>query len=445
MYLAIVITNYDKILQLLSKLKGKNIALACSGGRDSVVLLHMSISAGLSPDVLHMNYGLRGKESQNEEAFVKVLAKKFKLKANLHKVQPGELNPVGKGIQEKARNLRYRWFEKLKYDHILVAHHAQDNAETILLNGIRGAGLTGMSGMNNGFTENSLILRPLLALSSNQIQQYARKYNLEWCEDSSNKSIKYNRNRIRINVLPELEKINPKAAVHLVETAEILQEYRQWIDDITETYKDKYVTGNQMIFPEEIKSKPYVNSLLYELLKSYNITRQQVTTLTALLHSPGKKIHTGNHSITVTGQGLLITTEEPEHTEDRMIHFNLTEGEIKWGDYGTIVIKHLPADKLPKPNGKNTILLGLEKNALLCLRTARKGERIQSFGMTGTQLISDLFTNAKVYTSQRLQYPVLEFQNKILWIAGIRASEHTRTNKNHNIVFFLEYKFGNSN
>jgi tRNA(Ile)-lysidine synthase len=438
-------TNYDKVLQLLSKLKGKNIALACSGGRDSVVLLHLCIHSGLSPDILHVNFGLRGKESQAEEAFVKALATKFNVKVKIRQVTPDELNPKDAGIQEKARNLRYNWFGTLRYQHILVAHHAQDNAETLLLNGIRGAGLTGMSGMNDGFTENSLILRPLLGLSSNHIQKYAGKYNLEWCEDSSNKSSKYNRNRIRINVLPELEKINPEAAMHLAETAEILGEYKQWIDDITETYKNKYLDGNQLLLPKEITSKPYITSLLYELLKGFNITRQQVTTLSTVLHAPGKKIQTGKHCISVTGQGLLITLEKPEHAEDRMIYFKLTEGEIKWGEQGTIIIKQLPDNNIPKANGKNSILLELQENSLLCLRAARKGERMQSFGMKGTQLLSDLFTNAKVYSSQRHKYPVLEFQNKILWLAGIRSSEHTRTKKNHNNVFFLEYKFGNSN
>ena len=183
----------------------RRILLACSGGRDSTVLLHFLVHQGLKPAVAHCNFKLRGPESDQDEAFVKQMAGKMGLlfyAKSFNTAAYAEENGIS--IQMAARELRYGWFDELMkkdgYHFILTAHHFNDQLESFMVNFGRGTGIAGLTGIEQG----GKILRPFLQQTRQEIETYAKQQKVKWREDSSNKKTDYLRNRIRHKVIPEL-------------------------------------------------------------------------------------------------------------------------------------------------------------------------------------------------------------------------------------------------
>ncbi len=187
---------------------GKKVLVAVSGGLDSMVLWHVLESLGYPLEVAHVNFGLRGKESERDEALVKKTAKKKGVTLHIKKVLPSEW--PGKSLQERAREIRYEWFAQLaakrNADAVFLAHHAGDQTETILLNLFRGTGIWGLKGI---LPHNQLWVRPLLDFSKEEILIYAVQQGLEWREDASNQKTDYTRNAIRLNLLPVVRSLFP--------------------------------------------------------------------------------------------------------------------------------------------------------------------------------------------------------------------------------------------
>ena len=201
---------FRNIQKLVPNVENARFLLAVSGGVDSVVMAHLFHSCHLHFDVAHCNFHLRGKESNEDMNFVqnidflkdrKIFIKEF----DTYKLQENS----GKSIEMVARDLRYKWFNELlpDYDFLCTAHHANDNAETLLLNIARG---TGYRGLNAIPQKNGKILRPLLHISSQQIENYAQENKISYRVDASNFSLIYHRNKIRHQLIPILEEINPE-------------------------------------------------------------------------------------------------------------------------------------------------------------------------------------------------------------------------------------------
>lgn len=232
---------------LLKKIKesslleaGDRVLIGVSGGVDSVVLLdllvRLSEDVGLTISIAHVNYGLRGKESDRDEKFVKGLAKKYDCQLFLAK--PKGLKNKSDNLQLGARNFRYKFFldaaKKINADKIALAHHADDQAETVLLHLSRGAGLNGLTGMDSSRELDNVVklVRPLLPITRKEILGYAKERLLKFVEDSTNKTNKYSRNFIRHDVLPLLSKANPNIVKSLCKTANILRDDDIALDSI---------------------------------------------------------------------------------------------------------------------------------------------------------------------------------------------------------------------
>ncbi|MEJ1930069.1 tRNA lysidine(34) synthetase TilS, partial [Nostoc sp. NIES-2111] len=192
--------------------------LACSGGQDSVVLAHLAHRQGLPFALAHVNYRLRGPESDMDEIFVRELA--AQLGVAFHVSHP--VIDKQAGVQEQARHARYAFFAQLLQEHgyagILTAHHAQDQAETILLNLLRGTGLRGLRGML-AYSPERKLGRPLLHVPKTDIEAFAKAQNLRWREDGSNAGDAYTRNRLRHHLLPILHQLHPGWEANLLSTA----------------------------------------------------------------------------------------------------------------------------------------------------------------------------------------------------------------------------------
>lgn len=231
---------------------GDAILMAVSGGVDSCVLMELlsSLKTAMGFDLCvgHVDHGLRGGESDADERFVSGAAKKLSLPFYSTRLQGLKDSD---NIQDAARAFRYGALIKMARAHgakkIAFAHNRNDQAETVLLNLVRGAGLDGLSGMpvRRALDNGLLLIRPLLAFSREDISRYAAENNIEYRQDSTNLTTKYSRNLIRHNVIPELLKINQRAVDHLYETAAILRDDDELLDSLAEEALAKIAVGGE--------------------------------------------------------------------------------------------------------------------------------------------------------------------------------------------------------
>ncbi len=226
--------------------KGQTILVAVSGGVDSMVLLHLlqrlSKTWKLKLHVAHVNHNLRGKAANADQAFVKQQCLQYKIKYHTIKWQP----PKRGNIQGAARKFRYNYFQelakKLKINHVLTAHHLDDQAETVLLQLIRGSGIKGLGGMSNisELKKDCYMIRPFLPFSRQKIEKYARRLKVAYVEDASNQMKYYTRNKLRHELMPLLEAFNPCIKESVAQAAISLQQNHQAIDLIARTYANDY-------------------------------------------------------------------------------------------------------------------------------------------------------------------------------------------------------------
>lgn len=232
-------------------LPGDSILIAVSGGIDSCVLLHLLAGIGeefgFSLAVGHVNHGFRGAESDADEDFVRSIALKYSLSFYSERF-PGLKD--GDNLHDAARNFRYDALMRMALSagakKIAFAHNRNDQAETVLFNLIRGAGLDGLSGMpkKRALSDGLSLIRPILDLGRDEIAEYARSSKINYREDSSNSTSKYSRNSLRHNVFPELLKLNSGAIDHIFEAADLLREEDEYLDSLADDLLTKLIDGS---------------------------------------------------------------------------------------------------------------------------------------------------------------------------------------------------------
>lgn len=210
------------------------VLCAVSGGLDSMVMLALLHSLGFGVEVLHVNFGLRGNDSEEDQKLVEHFCRQLSIPFHLKKIEPDEWKRAewkGQSIQMIARTLRYNWFRQMAarrgVDRIAVAHHADDQAETILLQVLRGGGLSALAGMS---PQTGLMIRPLLETNRAELEAFAHEKNIAWRQDQSNLESKYDRNRIRNEVFPLLESAFPGFQKVLNRNASRWQAYAEGIE-----------------------------------------------------------------------------------------------------------------------------------------------------------------------------------------------------------------------
>lgn len=232
---------------------GDNVLVGVSGGADSSVLLDvlsvLSTRIGFKLHIAHVNYHLRGRESDRDQRFVIGLGKKYS--CTVHIAHPKTVMGNGDNLQNMAREFRYHFFLKtakeLKANKIALAHHADDQAETVLLHIIRGAGLKGLTGMRSSrvLIRGLMLVRPLLSLERSEIRSYAKAKKVKFVEDSTNRTNKYERNVIRNEILPRLKKANPRVVANIYKTSRIIQDDEKCLDSLAKkAYSRLFRDGN---------------------------------------------------------------------------------------------------------------------------------------------------------------------------------------------------------
>ena len=388
--------------------------VALSGGADSVALLLFLDEMGYQVHAAHCNFHLRGAESDRDEAFCESLC----LQKNIpfHRIHFDTLTYAEThhvSVEMAARELRYGYFEQLRKDigasGICVAHHRDDSVETVLLNLIRGTGLRGLTGIQ---PRKGYILRPLLCVSRQEIEHFLQERGQEYVTDSTNLVADVLRNKLRLQIIPLLQTLNPAAIDNILRSTGHLAEAQLVLDSISYKLKDV----KQLYFSklEEFGSSEYA---LYEWAKQYGFNGPQVKDMLTA--------ETGSVFSSSMGYDLLV--DRDSYLVEPILK---PYKEVRIPEEGTYILDEITKIKVKKSPAyvsKNPSVATLDAQKVafpLTVRRVEEGDRMQPYGMRGTKLLSDLLTDCKLSLfDKRRQLVVVDAQGVVIWAVGLRVSQ----------------------
>lgn len=405
----------------------KKVLLAVSGGVDSVVLCELSKEARLNFAIVHCNFGLRGEESSRDEAFVCSLGEQYAVEVYVKRFDTAAYAKDQKlSIQEAARTLRYKWFEEVRTEkgvaYTLLAHHADDNIETVLMNFFRGTGLDGLTGIPEEKKE-AHCLRPMLHFRRSEIESFAKERSLQWVEDSSNAANKYTRNFFRNELIPQLQKAFPKVEDNLLNNIQRLQGtnvlYREMIDNLKKKVCE--VRGEELHIPV-LKLMQYKNtSLIFEIIRDYGFGENYVDEVLKLADaSSGKYIANEQYRIIRHRAWFIIA---PKTVAAKTFVIEKKDEAVLFDTY-QLLLKVVPVEKFSLDKSSNVAQLdSKELQFPLLLRKWKKGDYFYPLGMRKKKKLARFFIDQKLSQTEKEKVWVLESHKRIVWIVGYRIDD----------------------
>jgi tRNA(Ile)-lysidine synthase len=402
--------------------KKSKILLAVSGGADSICLFFALKDLGYDIQIAHCNFNLRDIESDQDEQFVKDIANKYSIRyfvKSFNTLKFAEQNKLS--IQMAARQLRYDWFEELLVENnfscIATGHHKDDSIETFLINFIRGSGISGLCGIQ---MKNNNIVRPLLSLTRNQIEEFLTKKNIKYRNDSSNSDIKYLRNNIRHQLIPLLKEINPKIQETISNEIEMLNGinniFKEKVDDI----RKSIIIKREDLFIIKITDLLNIRNLefiLYDLLRPFG-SFQVKNIINSLRLQSGKQFFSNTHCILIDRENVIISLKKT--TNNKEIKIFRTDHEISMPLY----MKLSETSDLSIIN--NPLFAKFDLNKLtfpLVLRKWKNGDKFIPLGMNNFKKVSDFFVDEKYTLNQKKEQWILCSEEDIIWIIGKRIDD----------------------
>jgi tRNA(Ile)-lysidine synthase len=420
-----LLTSFEKYIQTQHLFTKKDrLLLAVSGGVDSVVLCELCYLAGYDFAIAHVNFQLRGLESEADQLLVTGLASKYKVPFFLKKMDTMQYANQNKvSIQVAARELRYQWFQDLlKQDstlkYIITAHHADDNTETILMNFFKGTGINGLKGI---VARQQQLVRPLLFAAKSELLEFAALHHLLFREDASNAEDKYTRNYFRNQLIPDIEKVFPQVTQNLQQNAVRFK-------DIHVIYQEAMAMKKKKILFKEgamhkipvlrlLQEKSYY-SILYELIKEFGFTAQQTGEVEKLLYAPsGKYVASASHRVLRNRKWLLITSLNSQTAGQYLLEKENRSLSFEDGNL-SMLLTQVPVEVDTDAN-----IAFLDANQIqfpLILRKWKTGDYFYPLGMTKKKKLSRFFIDQKLSLAKKEQIWVLESNQKIVWVLGIR-------------------------
>ncbi len=474
----VLLSALRRSLESVSLLRRDATLLAAvSGGMDSVALLHALVTlrqeVGYRLYADHVNHGLRGFRSDEDLAFVKALCKDWDVPLQVHHAQlPGGMHATG--VENRARQARRRFFlsamEELQADALLLAHHQDDQAETVLMRLLRGAGALGLGGMREAQPfGGGLLLRPFLSLSRPVLHAAMQHAQTPWREDESNADPCCLRNRLRLRVMPMLESIQPQASLHLAQSGQLLQWDEACLHaQARELFLEAQVCmpgcfamdlsilqhappaialrvlrmwfGKGMLLTQgAIDCPPPKDALLLQRGLSFEDSLRLYDVAQGLgqdsVNLPGglSAIRTGAliHLLRQNGTRLLPMPDvSPQalalaQTEYCLASHRFSLSPMETGPQGRLGISLLPLTS-------SLLMQGLT------LRFPLPADHIHPFGASGGKSLRRYFIDRKVAAPFRATWPVLVLKNEVLWVPQVGAAEATRIPQDSQEVWALE-------
>ena len=398
------------------------LLIGLSGGADSVALLLLLLDSGADAVAVHVNHGLRGDASDGDEAFVRDLCARLNVPLLTLRAYPPE-NP-GEGWARKARYGFFRQaMQETGADALVLAHHRDDQAETLLLHLLRGAGLTGLAGMAaDSEMDGMRILRPLLAYSREELRAYLKEKNQPWREDASNGDTRYLRNALRRDVLPVLERLAPGAAERMANAASLLREDEAVLNVLAADFLARY-PGDALPIAA-LQSQPV--GLQKRILRTWwtrcaapteerSLSAAQTDALHALVTATASarcNLPGGWHGQRGwTHLHLIAPNSQPEIPEQPATNCPLLVAETFAGENG---------------DGKTCQAIPRSWLHECTVRSRRAGDFIRPFGSSGKQSLQDYFVNRRVDAAFRDRVPLLCRGSEVLLAGGVGAGNVPR-------------------
>lgn len=402
--------------------KTDRIAVACSGGVDSMLLCHLLLKMEIAFSILHCNFNLRGKESLGDASFVKDFALRNRLDFYQIDFDTNSYAEEKKiSIQMAARELRYEWFHQIRskenFRWIATAHHLDDDIETLLINIGRGTGIRGILGIpdkTNGF------IRPLLNFSKSDIITYAKDQSLEWREDKSNQSTEYLRNHLRLKVIPEWKRKAPYLSQGFLRVKTQMQQSLELQNDYLSLVKKQVWRESELgieINLERLSEFPNTSNLLYELLFSYGFTAWQDIEDLQNAQS-GKFIYSQTHRLLKDRTSFWLSEKKKNQPVGSVF---ITKSEDLTSL--SLILEKISA-KVFKLESKRVIFVSEKKIRFpLELRLWKAGDFFYPIGMIGKKKLSKYFKDEKYSLLEKEAIWVLCSEDDIVWVVGHRADK----------------------
>jgi tRNA(Ile)-lysidine synthase len=428
------------------------LILAVSGGVDSIVLVDLCAKAGYNFTIAHCNFQLRGEESDTDEAFVRSLGEKYNVEVLVKKFDTEQYAAANKlSIQEAARALRYTWFEEMVNrqssvvnressiaetsthnsrltthvppTHLLTAHHADDNNETLLMNFFRGTGLHGLTGIP---VAHGHVKRPLLLFTKQELLEHATEQGLQFREDSSNQSSKYTRNFFRNEIIPAIENVYPQVKNNLTDNINRFLEIEKLYKLSTQAIIKKLcrIKGNEIHIPVKQLMEYKNKALIYEIIHPYGFSEKQIDEVLKLAESDsGKYIDSPvfHYRIIKHRHWFIISPVQTAESANIIIEEN---DEQIFFEAGQLLCKKLAATKVElNTSAQLAQLNAAEITFPLLLRKWKTGDYFYPLGMKKKKKVARFLIDAKLSKTQKENVWVLESNKRIIWVVGHRIDD----------------------
>ena len=405
------------------------VIVGLSGGADSVALLHILTRLGYPCVAAHCNFRLRADESDADADFARQTAEALGLPFRRIDFDTADYaRQHGVSIEMAARTLRYEWFETLRRElgaeAIAVAHHRDDNVETVLLNLIRGTGLSGLCGMR---PRNGHIVRPLLSVDRSQIVRWLTDRHLPFRTDSSNASDVYRRNFVRLRLLPLMEQLNPSVRDAILRMAGHLTDVEAIYRNAIDSHRAHLIDADGRISIDALLRTPAPHAMLFELLTPYGFTPSQCADIArALSGESGRSfVAPGGRWHLLKDRLHLILYPADEVSADA---FTLTLGSELTAPIRLSLEERIVDEAFTISRSPHVATFDADRIALpLTLRRWRAGDSFVPFGMTGRKKLSDYFSDHKFSLLRKAAAWILcDASGRILWIVGHRTDNRFR-------------------
>jgi tRNA(Ile)-lysidine synthase len=435
-----IITELLKDFLNVSSAIDQKFILAVSGGKDSMALAHLCKSENLNIVIAHCNFMLRGQESIDDEEFVRSYCSTNQITfESIRFNTKTTCEELGLSTQETARILRYNWFEKIRQQHhanyILTAHHANDLAETFIFNAARGSGINGLGGIPK---KNGVVLRPLIMVGQNTINNYITAHQVPFRNDSSNFSDDYTRNFIRHHIIPKLIDVNNHAIEHIAKSTQILQEAQiiliEKLNEIIDKHSSYY--GSTLIIDNSIiKQLPYYNYLLNYWLSPFGFNSNQINEITSTDHCSGKTWNSNTHVLLFNRDELRIEKLTNDNVNTLLFEKNFPDKFIFNGYHFEVTY----IDKKHLDFKENLLYFDAEKIKFpITIRIWNHGDSFKPLGMFNNKKVSDFFIDQKIDILEKTRIPIICDKHQVIAVVPYRIDNRYKITDSTNTILRLK-------